>query len=65
MIIDRTLEGHESARGRGKSTGGFSVVDETMLAMALHLRASKYVRSSNPVRSSRSTICSPGSRAWA
>ncbi|WP_229739449.1 recombinase family protein [Nocardia rhizosphaerihabitans] len=39
-IRDRTLEGHESARGRGKSIGGVTVVDETMLAMALHLRAS-------------------------
>ncbi|MFD4444420.1 recombinase family protein [Nocardia sp. NPDC058519] len=41
-IRDRTLEGHESARGRGKSIGGVSVVDETMLAMALHLRASNH-----------------------
>lgn len=41
-IRDRTLEGHESARGRGKSIGGVSVVDETMLSMALHLRASNH-----------------------
>ncbi|WP_084500877.1 recombinase family protein [Nocardia xishanensis] len=41
-IRDRTLEGHESARQRGKSIGGVSVVDETMLSMALHLRASDY-----------------------
>jgi DNA invertase Pin-like site-specific DNA recombinase len=37
-IRDRTLEGHESARARGKAIGGGSVVDEAMLSMALHLR---------------------------
>jgi DNA invertase Pin-like site-specific DNA recombinase len=37
-IRDRTLEGHESARKRGKSIGGASVTDDGMLAMALHLR---------------------------
>ena len=37
-IRDRTLEGHESARGRGKSIGGAAVTDEAMLAVALHLR---------------------------
>ncbi|MFI6396468.1 recombinase family protein [Nonomuraea sp. NPDC050540] len=37
-IRDRTLEGHESARARGKAIGGASVVDEAMLSMALHLR---------------------------
>ena len=37
-IRDRTLEGHESARGRGKSIGGTAVTDEAMLAAALHLR---------------------------
>jgi DNA invertase Pin-like site-specific DNA recombinase len=37
-IRDRTLEGHESARKRGKSIGGAAVVDEAMLSMALHLR---------------------------
>ncbi|MFF4574664.1 recombinase family protein [Streptomyces sp. NPDC001410] len=37
-IRDRTLEGHESARTRGKSIGGASVTDDAMLAMALHLR---------------------------
>ncbi|MFH8582527.1 recombinase family protein [Streptomyces zaomyceticus] len=37
-IRDRTLEGHESARKRGKSIGGASVTDDDMLAMALHLR---------------------------
>jgi DNA invertase Pin-like site-specific DNA recombinase len=37
-IRDRTLEGHESARGRGKSIGGAAVTDEAMLAAALHLR---------------------------
>jgi DNA invertase Pin-like site-specific DNA recombinase len=35
---DRTLEGHESARARGKSIGGAAVTDEAMLAVALHLR---------------------------
>ncbi|MGW1807173.1 recombinase family protein [Streptomyces sp. NPDC002078] len=37
-IRDRTLEGHESARSRGKAIGGASVTDDGMLAMALHLR---------------------------
>jgi DNA invertase Pin-like site-specific DNA recombinase len=37
-IRDRTLEGHEAARKRGKSIGGASVTDSTMLSMALHLR---------------------------
>ncbi|MEU8580273.1 recombinase family protein [Streptomyces abikoensis] len=38
-IRDRTLEGHESARKRGKTIGGANVTDDAMLAMALHLRA--------------------------
>ncbi|NBE85213.1 recombinase family protein [Micromonospora sp. NEAU-HG-1] len=38
-IRDRTLEGHESARTRGKSIGGASVTDDHMLSMALHLRS--------------------------
>lgn len=37
-IRDRTLEGHESARTRGKTIGGASVTDDHMLSMALHLR---------------------------
>lgn len=37
-IRDRTLEGHESARKRGKTIGGAHVTDPDMLAMALHLR---------------------------
>jgi DNA invertase Pin-like site-specific DNA recombinase len=37
-IRDRTLEGHESARNRGKSIGGAGVTDDHMLSMALHLR---------------------------
>jgi DNA invertase Pin-like site-specific DNA recombinase len=37
-IRDRTLEGHESARTRGKSIGGAAVTDNAMLAVALHLR---------------------------
>jgi DNA invertase Pin-like site-specific DNA recombinase len=37
-IRDRTLEGHESARTRGKTIGGASVTDDDMLSMALHLR---------------------------
>ncbi|MFF0034047.1 recombinase family protein [Streptomyces avermitilis] len=40
-IRDRTLEGHESARRRGKTIGGASVTDESMLSMALHLREGK------------------------
>jgi DNA invertase Pin-like site-specific DNA recombinase len=35
---DRTLEGHESARKRGKTIGGASVADADMLSKALHLR---------------------------
>ncbi|MEU4332546.1 recombinase family protein [Nonomuraea dietziae] len=38
-IRDRTLEGHESARQRGKRIGGAAVTDDAMLSMALHLRA--------------------------
>ena len=38
-IRDRTLEGQESARIRGKSIGGASVTDNHMLSMALHLRS--------------------------
>ncbi|QFY14444.1 recombinase family protein [Nonomuraea phyllanthi] len=38
-IRDRTLEGHESARSRGKTIGGAAVTDEAMLSMALHLRS--------------------------
>lgn len=37
-IRDRTLEGHESARKRGKTIGGASVTDDGMLSMALLLR---------------------------
>jgi DNA invertase Pin-like site-specific DNA recombinase len=37
-IRDRTLEGHESARRRGKAIGGAAVTDDAMLSMALHLR---------------------------
>jgi len=37
-IRDRTLEGHESARKRGKTIGGVGVTDDHMLSMALHLR---------------------------
>jgi hypothetical protein len=37
-IRDRTLEGHESARARGKAIGGAVVTDDAMLGMAVHLR---------------------------
>jgi DNA invertase Pin-like site-specific DNA recombinase len=37
-IRDRTLEGHESARARGKNVGGAAVTDKAMLSHALHLR---------------------------
>jgi DNA invertase Pin-like site-specific DNA recombinase len=37
-IRDRTLEGHESARARGKTIGGAGVTDEGMLSHAVHLR---------------------------
>jgi DNA invertase Pin-like site-specific DNA recombinase len=36
-IRDRTLEGHESARTRGKTIGA-GVTDDAMLSHALHLR---------------------------
>ncbi|MEV0537926.1 recombinase family protein [Kitasatospora sp. NPDC050463] len=35
-IRDRTLEGHESARKRGKTIGGAGITDESMLSIALH-----------------------------
>ncbi|MFF7892401.1 hypothetical protein ACFZDI_10865 [Streptomyces sp. NPDC007907] len=35
---DRTLEGHESARKRGKIIGSADVTDQSMLSMAPHLR---------------------------
>ncbi|WP_374225489.1 hypothetical protein [Actinomadura sp. NEAU-AAG7] len=38
-IRDRTLDGHESARKRGKPIGGAGVTDDDMLSMALHPRA--------------------------
>jgi DNA invertase Pin-like site-specific DNA recombinase len=37
-VHDRTLEGHESARKRGKTIGGAGVTDNDMLSIALHLR---------------------------
>lgn len=37
-IRDRTLEGHESARARGKAIGGATITDAGMLSHALHLR---------------------------
>jgi DNA invertase Pin-like site-specific DNA recombinase len=37
-IRDRTLEGHESARSRGKAIGGAAVIHDAVLAVALHLR---------------------------
>jgi len=37
-IRDRTLEGHESARKRGKTIGGAGVTDDDMLFTALRLR---------------------------
>lgn len=37
-IRDRTLEGHESARTRGKTIGGAAVTNGAMLSTALHLR---------------------------
>jgi hypothetical protein len=51
-IRDRTLEGHESARG--KSIGGASVTDDAMLAVALHLRGEDLsLRDIPPASSSR------------
>ncbi|MDX3709108.1 hypothetical protein PV733_09035 [Streptomyces europaeiscabiei] len=37
-LRDRTIEGHESARKRGKTIDGAGVTDDHMLSMALHLR---------------------------
>ncbi len=37
-IRERTLEGHEAARARGKVIGGAAVTDDAMLAVALHHR---------------------------
>lgn len=42
-IRDRTLEGHESARARGKTIGGAAVTDEAMLSHALHLRDQQHL----------------------
>ena len=49
-IRGRTLEGHESARARGKAIGGASVTDEAMLAVALHLRGTASRRPRRPDR---------------
>ncbi|MGW0593117.1 hypothetical protein [Streptosporangium sp. NPDC002607] len=38
MERECTLEGHESARTRGKTIGGAAVTDDAMLSMALQLR---------------------------
>lgn len=38
-IRDKTLEGHETARAKGKAIGGVKVTDDDMLAMALHHRS--------------------------
>jgi DNA invertase Pin-like site-specific DNA recombinase len=43
-IRDRTLEGHESARARGKAIGGAAVTDDAMLAVALQLRGQELRR---------------------
>lgn len=37
-IRDRTLEGHEAARARGKNIGGAAVTNDALLSHALHLR---------------------------
>jgi DNA invertase Pin-like site-specific DNA recombinase len=37
-IRDKTLEGHETARTKGKVIGGVKVTNDDMLAMGLHLR---------------------------
>ncbi|MDI5978238.1 recombinase family protein [Amycolatopsis magusensis] len=42
-IRDRTLEGHEAARARGKNIGGAAVTDEAMLSHALHLRDQQHL----------------------
>jgi len=47
-IRDRTLEGHEAARARGKAIGGAAVTDEAMLAVALHRAAAGPARGTAP-----------------
>lgn len=38
-FVPLSLDGHESARARGKAIGGAAVTDDAMLAVALHLRS--------------------------
>ncbi|WP_406222759.1 hypothetical protein [Streptomyces decoyicus] len=40
-IRDRTLEGHESARKRGKTFGGAGVTDDSILSMDFTCAARK------------------------
>lgn len=42
-IRDKTLEGQESARAKGKSIGGVTVSDEDMLATAVRLREQEHL----------------------
>ena len=71
-IHDRTLEGHESARARGKAIGGAAVTDEAMLAVALHLReqdlslrdiAARLVIATGKKKGPRSSRMVPGARS--
>ena len=43
-IRDRTLEGHQSARVRGKSIGGAAVTDDGMLAGSVSRRGTGHLR---------------------
>ena len=61
-IRDRTLEGHESARKRGKTIGGAGVTDDAMLSMALHLRTQDLT---SAYATSPPSSSSPLIRRWA
>jgi DNA invertase Pin-like site-specific DNA recombinase len=43
-IRDRTLEGHQSARARGKSIGGAAVTDDGMLAGSVSRHGTGHLR---------------------
>ena len=43
-IRDRTLEGHQSARARGKSIGGAAVTEDAMLAGSVSRRGTGHLR---------------------
>ena len=73
-IRDRTLEGHESARARGKAIGGAAVTDDTMLPTmrrpawrpcrrAANRPAGGHSSSSSTASGSRRSRMAPGARS--